>query len=283
MKIGIYINPTKDLSSPGISAFLEMLEKVRLPFALFSDLKVRYPDREGFDFDQPNGVDTLIVFGGDGTILAVAKRAAMAGMSILGVNLGTLGFLTEVEPEDCERAVRALRQGTFRTEERCLLAVDYRGETFFALNEAVISRENSEEGYGKMARIKVFSDGRLIDHYVADGVIVSTPTGSTAYSLSAGGPVLLPTLGALLLTPLASHLLHTRPIVFSDREELTFRSEAAQPALVLAVDGEIKSGNCDLAALRIRKAAQAVRFLRYPDSNFYARLLSKLNKWSLTE
>lgn len=283
MKIGIYTNPTKDLLSQQTSGFLEILDREKLSFAVFSDLKDRYSGRETFDFGNPNGVDTLIVLGGDGTILTVAKQAARAEMSVLGINLGTLGFLTEVELDDCERAVQALKSGTFQSEERSMLEVEYEGRVFWALNEVVVSRENAADSYGKIARIKVFSDGRLIDHYVADGVMVSTPTGSTAYSLSAGGPVLLPTLKAMVLTPLASHLLHTRAIVFSDEEKLTFEAVSAQPALVLAVDGEVKSGDCDLSALRVRKASKTVRFLRFSDSNFYARLLSKLNKWSLTE
>lgn len=178
--------------------------------------------------------DVLVVLGGDGSIIHGAKKAAACGVPVLGINGGTVGFIAGLEMHQLDRLPRLL-EGRYTVESRMMLDVMLTrpGETlhFTALNEAVVSHGS----LSRLVPLEIFSGDRPVITYRADGVIVATPTGSTAYSLSAGGPIVDPSLGCLLLTPICPHAMHTRPYLFADTTQLTIR---AGDEAYLTVDSE---------------------------------------------
>jgi len=182
-------------------------------------------------------IDLAISLGGDGTMLRTVDLVAGAGVPVLGVNVGQLGYLAEVEPGGIDQALELVMRGKFRVEERMTLAVQVqsRGEaagSWIAMNEAVIEKAR----HGHVVRLDVDINGRFFTSYAADGVIVATPTGSTAYSFSARGPIVSPRHRCLLLTPVSPHMLFDRSLVLDPDEELCFRVTDGRAA-VLIIDG----------------------------------------------
>lgn len=203
------------------------------------ELVARAVDPESF----APALDLAISLGGDGTMLRTVDLVAAAGVPVLGVNVGQLGYLAEVEPEDVDGALDRVMQGDFRVEERMTLSVQVTaggegGEgkgssgSWIAMNEAVIEKTRR----GHVVRLDVDINGRFFTSYAADGVIVATPTGSTAYSFSARGPIVSPRHRCLLLTPVSPHMLFDRSLVLDPDEELCFRVTGSRGA-VLTVDG----------------------------------------------
>jgi len=221
--------------------------------------------------------DLLVVLGGDGTLLAMARALAERPVPILGINLGTLGFLAEVSVDEMEAALARALAGEMRVEQRMRLAVEHvRGErvlrSWLALNDAVVTSD-----VARLIEIEARADGQLVTIYHADGLIVSTPTGSTAYSLSAGGPILLPGLDALVLTPICPHTLTQRPLVLPDEAALEIAPLAGAPAR-LTVDGQ--EGE-ELAAgdrVRVRRSEHALCLLVAPQRSRFDVLRAKL-RW----
>jgi NAD+ kinase len=228
--------------------------------------------------ELPGQVDVIVVLGGDGTLLAVARAVGELGLPILGINLGGLGFLTATTLEEMLPAVDALLAGRMVVEERMMLATRVqRGPSgvgdFLALNDVVVMKS-------AMSRIIDFSlsvDGQRATAYRADGVIIATPTGSTAYSLSAGGPILFPTMDALVLTPVCSHTLTNRPIVLpgTQRVEVTMLSSQE---VMLTVDGQVGFGLREGDRIEVERAQARIRLARFPQKHFFSVLRTKL-KW----
>ena len=184
-------------------------------------------------------VDLLVVLGGDGTLLAVARAQDEGAVPILGINLGTLGFLAAVSVDEMETALARALAGEMEIEPRMRLAVELaraNGESrrWLALNDAVVTRGAS----ARIVDLDVRADGQLVTTYHADGLIVSTPTGSTAYSLSAGGPILLPEVPSVVLTPICPHALTQRPLVLPDSVRIEVSVEARGGEVQLSVDGQ---------------------------------------------
>ncbi len=225
-----------------------------------------------------SSVDVVAVFGGDGTFLHAARIVVSNGVPILGVNLGSLGFLAEVKLEEMRPALENLVRGEYALEERMLLQVEVdRGgfalTRYLALNDAVINK-------GAIARIidlEVTVNGQLVTVTRADGLIVSTPTGSTAYSLSAGGPILYPTLGAFLVTPICPHTLTNRPVVVPDRAKVGIALLRGADVM-LTVDGQVGMTLAPGDRLAVRKAEASVRLVQPAGSTFFALLREKM-KW----
>jgi len=189
--------------------------------------------------DLPGQVDLLVVLGGDGTLLSMARAVGDLGVPILGVNLGGLGFLTATPLDEMMAAVEALVSGGMAIEERMMLAtrVRRRGEWLpehIALNDAVILKS----AMSRIINLSVSVEGRHATAYRADGLIIATPTGSTAYSLSAGGPILFPLMDAVVLTPVCSHTLTNRPIVLPGRDRIEVTLRSAQQVM-LTLDGQV--------------------------------------------
>lgn len=221
--------------------------------------------------------DMAIAVGGDGTIVHVAKAAAVAGCPVLGINAGHLGFLAGLERNQLE-ALPALLHGEYRVDERALLEVSVHTEkgdmTRFAMNEAVISRG----GLSRLVDVVVHADGGEVLSCRGDGVIIATPTGSTAYSLSAGGPVVDPSVDCLLLTPVCPHSLDSRPRIWPANVTLTAEAMAAdgEPAYI-TVDGEETISLSSADVVTIRRAEVSVRLLQLQGDSFYERLRRKLS------
>lgn len=223
-------------------------------------------------------VEILCVFGGDGTLLYAARLIGGKGVPILGVNLGSLGFLTEVKLEDVHMAFEGLLSGRYRLEERVLLNVKVvRNENivaqYLALNDAVINK-------GALARIidlevNVNADPVLFTR--ADGLIISTPTGSTAYSLSAGGPILYPTLDAFIIAPICPHALANRPIVIPDRESVSVCLRHGSDVM-LTVDGQVGMPLQENDSLVVSRAQATLRLALPFGSSFFKLLRTKL-RW----
>ena len=245
---------------------------------LFRSLEENKIESEVYESVEAIGdIDVLIVLGGDGTILRVAIEAGRRGICLLGINAGHLGFLTQFEGEQVTEAVRLLCKG-FQTESRSVLQVEAEGHRYFALNDALFQRSYDANADNNVVCIGAEIDGKKVDDFVGDGIIVSTPTGSTAYSLSAGGSILTPDIGAFILTPVCAHSLHNRPIVYGDASVMRVTFAEGEPAPSLYCDGRLC---CVLhgGAATVRKADFSVRFVRSED-NFFDKLLFKLNKWS---
>lgn len=219
--------------------------------------------------------DVVLSFGGDGTFLHTARQLDGADTPILGVNIGRLGFLAEIETAEVQDAIRHMERNEFHVERRTCLQADVEGEEqqrHIALNEFVLERS----GRAGLIAIHVDVDGVLLNNYWADGIIVSTPTGSTAYSLSVGGPIVAPGSDVIVIAPIASHSLTVRPIVLPDTGVLHARVEVDRQSLVLAADGEGVEFSGGTVDITIRRAEQGVNLVRLPGRHYFHTLRNKL-------
>jgi NAD+ kinase len=223
--------------------------------------------------------DLLVVLGGDGTLLAVAREAGPVSVPILGVNLGALGFLAEVSPEDLEGALERVLGGELETVARMRMEVETLREgvslgRYLALNDVVITRSD----LSRVIDIEAWTDGSPVATYHGDGLIVATPTGSTAYSLSAGGPILHPALDAMVLTPICPHTLTQRPIVLAGGSRIEMRVAAPRGAAQLTVDGQaglpLEPGD----RVGVTRSAHSAHFVVSPFRSRFDVLRAKL-RW----
>ena len=228
--------------------------------------------------DLPGQVDAVIVLGGDGTLLSMARAVGDLGVPILGVNLGGLGFLTATTLEEMLPALEALLIGAMAVEERMMLAarVVRGGQAtgdYIALNDVVITKS----AMSRIIDLAVSVDGRHATAYRADGLIISTPTGSTAYNLSAGGPILFPTMDAVVLTPIAPHTLSNRPIVLPGAQRIDVTLRVDQDVM-LTMDGQVGVPLRERDVVEVQKARARIRLLRFDQKDFFSVLRTKL-KW----
>jgi NAD+ kinase len=222
--------------------------------------------------------DLIVVLGGDGTLLSVARRHA-GGPPILGVNLGRLGFLTEVARDDLYPALVDILAGRFEVEARSLFEVlliraDGRRRRYLALNDAVITKT----ALARIIELHVSVDGRPVSRYRADGLVISTPTGSTAYNLSAGGPILHPQLPVAVLTPICPHTLTLRPLVVPDTSVVEVTLETPRESVYLTVDGQEGDEMGEGDRVRVQRHVEPVRLVRTGDPrSIFEGLRSKLH------
>lgn len=224
--------------------------------------------------------DLLLVLGGDGTILKVLHDLGDRVKPIFGLNIGSLGFLTCVSSPSHHEAVESILAGSYVLSHRTLLdvTVERRGEPVArrtGLNDAVISRGEAT----RLIKLQTRIDDAILTEYNADGLVVATPTGSTAYSLSAGGPVLVPDSGVFVVTPICPHVLTNRSLIVSDRADITIKPCPGQQDVFLSVDGQELLGITEEDTIRIRKARHALPLAMLPELSFFEILREKL-KWS---
>ncbi|PYQ57095.1 MAG: NAD(+) kinase [Acidobacteria bacterium] len=228
--------------------------------------------------DLGKRADLLITFGGDGTLLSVA-RYAPKGVPVIGVNMGTLGFLTEVRVEEFPSVLEAVLSGKFEAEDRVTFEVIVEGHqrekrTYRVLNDATINKS----ALARIVEMRVTVSGHFVSTFRADGLIVSTPTGSTAYNLSAGGPIVYPTMGAVVITPICPHMLTNRPIVIPDTLDIEIGIVTQNQEIFLTLDGQegLPIGERDRVC--VRKSDQPVLLVQSPNKNYFDVLRNKL-KW----
>lgn len=226
---------------------------------------------DGTDFEA----DFALSMGGDGTFLKTAHFVGEKNIPVMGINMGRLGFLADVGPEEIGPAIRALYTGDYEVEKHAVIQVDTDGEPLAicpkALNDiAVLKRDNAS-----MISIRTSINGDYLATYQADGLIVSTPTGSTAYSLSNGGPIIVPQTGVMCLTAVAPHSLNIRPVVIPDDAEITLTVESRSHNFLIAIDG--RSQKCSEGTrLTIRKAPYYIRIAKRSGRKYYATLREKM-------
>jgi len=229
------------------------------------------------DCSHLEGCDLMMVLGGDGTFLRAFEAALPYDIPMLGVNLGRIGFLTEVQPDLLEEDVERLAQGQFHIENRMLLeVVTGSGQSAYALNEVTFNR--TESSVGVLSLTVSLRDG-MIDRFSGDGLIVATPTGSTAYSLAAGGPLVAPGLDCIVLTPICPHTLSARPIVVSDRQAVTVSILGDPHRARVVVDGRYTI-TPDGGEVVVRRAERNIRFVRLRPHSFFELLRGKLSDWT---
>lgn len=222
-------------------------------------------------------VDLLLVFGGDGTMLRVARHVAGSRTPILGVNIGRLGFLTAVTSRALARALRQIWNGEFRLESRALIEASLRsnGKAIrqAALNDIVLSRG----GVSRLIQLDVDVDGEPLNCYRGDGLIVSSPTGSTAYSLAAGGALVSPTADVFELTPICPHTLSNRSLILPLTSIIRIRAINPKPSTILSADGDVIAELAGEDVVTIRRSKSAVRLVQLANSSFFEALRQKLN------
>lgn len=235
--------------------------------------------------EHPSDVDAMLTLGGDGTFLRAARFVDGHPVPILGVNLGRLGFLTCCGADELDSTLARFARGDYVLEDRTAIVatvVDEKGgerARCFALNDVVLHKG----GYARVVSLRVAANGEAVASYAADGVVVATPTGSTAYNLSAGGPVVFPTLDCLVVTPISAHTLAIRPLVLPASEEVRIQADAGPDELLVTVDGQEGATYRAGDALVIRRADHPVRIVRLPGSSFFATMRRKLGWGGLLE
>ncbi len=221
---------------------------------------------------EAEDIQAIVVLGGDGTLLRSAPIAYHLDVPLLGINLGRLGFLTEVTQEEAPEAFESLVRGDFQIEARLLLEVEHQGEKFLALNEAAILKGP----LGHMIHLQVNVEGNLLTVYHGDGLIVATPTGSTAYNLSAGGPIVHPTSQVTILTPICPFMLSARPLVIPAEFSLEAFLGAEAEDVHLIIDGYVNRPFRYGERVFVRKAQRPLKLVRSPRRDYFGILRAKL-------
>ena len=229
--------------------------------------------------------DVAIAIGGDGTFLGVCRKLASVSVPVCGVNIGALGFMADIEPQELEKKLAKILQGDYQVEERLRLsgfvrrhdAADNALEPLaVAVNDVVVTKS----GIARMLKLSLSINGLQVTDCKADGFIVSTPTGSTAYSLSAGGPILNPTVKSILLTPICAHTLNLRPLVIDEEDEVSIYLSNVPNDIIVTFDGQKSFDLRQGDELIVRRADSPVRLIKFSDRDYYEVLRTKL--WHMT-
>jgi NAD+ kinase len=275
------------LGYAGLADVLATLRRLApaLGLQLSYEESIKDSAEDGAPLIVPGEVDAMLTLGGDGTLLRAARIVEDHPVPILGINLGRLGFLTCCPAEALEDALRRLSTGEYIVEPRMTLdarVLDVHGSeraSWRALNDVVLHKG----GFARVVTMWVQANGETVAHYSADGIVLATPTGSTAYNLSAGGPVVFPTLETLLVTPVSAHTLALRPLVLPPTSEITVRVEDGPDELLVTVDGQVGATFALGETLVVRRSAHPVPIVRFPESSFFATMREKLHWGGLLE
>lgn len=219
--------------------------------------------------------DFIIAIGGDGTMLHAAQYVRHSGAPALGINTGRLGFMANVQPDQIESALHALDEGRFDIEQRAMLkATTSQGHEFNALNEFLFAKKDTSS----MVSLKAYYDGTLLNRFWSDGLLISTPTGSTAYNLSAGGPIVMPGTPVMIVTPINPHTLTTRPLVLPSDRKLVIEVEEQPDHVLFSSDGRMHDNS--IARVEIQKSEKQVGLVQLKSQNYFKTLRNKL-MWGL--
>ena len=282
MKVALIGNTYQAEKSKYLVAIIEELQKhgaeiiVERQFLSFITrvMGVEQTGLAAFD-ERKFSADLCISIGGDGTFLKAASYVEAKEIPILGINTGHLGFLADVLPDEIEEACARICHGDYSVEHRGVVEVRRNGELLshhpYALNEVALLKHDNSSLIGIEAKI----DGGLLNHYMADGLIVTTPTGSTGYSLSVGGPILAPMSGTLCISPVASHSLNTRPVVVTDNVQIELSVESRSHNFLLAIDGRSESLPCT-DIITVTKAPFKIGVAKIKRTSFYDTLREKM-------
>lgn len=288
MKIAIYSRLLEEDKRSDVQFFFDELGRQKISVAVFLPFFEEIKDRINLPAgtstfylsdDLTSDIEFVISLGGDGTLLDTVGLVRDKGIPIMGINFGRLGFLASIGREQLADAVKALKKQTYVIDKRTMIHLDASismfGNVPFALNEFSIHKRDT----APMIKIHTYLNGEFLNTYWADGLIVSTPTGSTGYSLSCNGPIMFPESGSFLITPVAPHNLNVRPIVVPDDNIISFEIESRTDHIICALDSrrEIVSKNVQLA---VKKEAFLLNLLRLTENNFLQTLHNKLT-WGL--
>ena len=271
----IIANTDKDINLRLSNRISEYLLENGANATIVSDMNEHYEDllvRE----ELMKGVQAAIVLGGDGTMLRAAHSIGIYDVPYIGINLGTLGFLTEIEESNVYEALDRLIKDDFVIEKRMMIEGSVNGRVFHSLNDVVITRA----GFSRIIGLKVYVNNQLLDTYEADGVIVATPTGSTGYNMSAGGPIVSPKSKAIVVTPISPHSLTSKSVVFDSTEEIRVeimkKRKTQDTEAIVSFDG---SNSVELAAgdvVNVKASARNISLIKMYDVNFYSVLRDKI-------
>lgn len=285
MKLAIYGRLINKEAIPSAQQLFDLLYKRKIDFLIYEDYYPHLVNNIKFDhtpetFSRSNPeiireIDYLISLGGDGTLLDTVTIVKDSNIPVLGINIGRLGFLAGIGKDEIELCINSLERGTYTPDKRSLIHVDCNKDIFgahpYGLNDFTIHKKDSSA----MITIHTYINGEFMMSYWADGLIVSTPTGSTGYSLSCGGPIIFPSSSNFVLTPVAPHNLNIRPIVVSDESVISFEIEGRSENFLVTLDSRFRTID-NSVQLAVRKEKFSITLLRLNEQNFLDTLRGKL-------
>ena len=266
MKALLYVNKEKDFNGNLTNQLIEYFVKYEFEYQTIHDENL----------NQTMKSDVLFVLGGDGTILALTTFANTNRIPIVGINVGRLGFLTEFELFDMENAIKSVKNGDLVLDNRTTLVIEHNGKKYYALNDIAVQRFVGFHS-NRIANISVYIDNAKAGKYLGDGVLINTATGSTAYSFSAGGPIVVPGTNAFSITPIAAHSFNNVPLICSSESVCELQLENVTQAGIY-VDGTFISMIESGEKIKVEKAQNPTKFLRKKDYNFYSILFDKFKE-----
>lgn len=279
MKFGMFANITRRGARQAIDTFVNWARESGHQIVLSDELEEFTGDHLIYvpRADVASQVDIVVSMGGDGTILATARQIGSSGTPILGINLGSLGFLTQLTPRQLVQALDDIVGGNYQIEERMLLKVEVEGDQQpgykYALNDVVVDKG----AVSRLIEVQFRVNGEDIVTYRADGLVIATPTGSTAYNLAVGGPILHPKMRGILAAPISSFSLSTRPMLFDSDDILELTVKSHDRVVGLTIDGQVMVPLMDTARVTIRRAEFGLKFIVFPENSFYKVLRNKLH------
>jgi len=278
LKFGIFTNPEKDINLEATQKVVKALEKAGCEVYYDSDTAAVL----GLDdFSDASHCDVLFVLGGDGTILQAARKYVQYGIFLAGINIGHLGFMSEIYIDEVDAFIAKAQKGQFVIDERMMLEAHIgRGEKpLLALNDFIVTRIKRT----RLISLDMYINDTLAENYNGDGLIISTPTGSTAYSLSAGGPIVSPNMKCVIVTPICPHSLYARSIVTDSNDKLRISSRTGDDGIFISADGFNQVILTEEDDVIIGAAKETTKFIRSEPDTFFPQLKSKLAQWNTRE
>ncbi len=280
MKIALFTTPEKSEDIEYIFSLIKILINENVELEIDNDSHISNRELKRNDIDQKhvknftelnNTFDYVMSVGGDGTILRSVNKIGDLSIPIVGLNKGRLGFLANSSIDNAQQVINGLKNNEYNISNRSIIQVEFEGEKKYALNEVTVSRKNTTS----LITIEAKLDGQYLNTYWADGLIVSTPTGSTGYSLSCGGPIVLPESKNLVLTPIAPHNLNARPLVISDDKKVEISVNGREDEYLISVDSNIYSISTNLK-INLQKATRTLKMIEFEQDSFLSVLREKL-------
>jgi NAD+ kinase len=280
LKIALFTTPEKSEDIEYIFSLIKILIKNNVELEIDIDSHISNRELKRNDIDQKlvknfteldNTFDYVMSVGGDGTILRSVNKIGDLSIPIVGLNKGRLGFLANSSLDNAQQVINSLKNNEYNISNRSIIQVEFEGEKKYALNEVTVSRKNTTS----LITIEAKLDGQYLNTYWADGLIVSTPTGSTGYSLSCGGPIVLPESKNLVLTPIAPHNLNARPLVISDDKKVEISVNGREDEYLISVDSNIYSISTNLK-INLQKATRTLKMIEFEQDSFLSVLREKL-------